>query len=221
MGINATNAPGGAPRTPALEAGTYPARLIQVIDLGLQPQRAWEGKDKPPAQMILTTYEFVDEFLRDEDGNDMLDKPRWLSERFVLYNLESERAKSTIRYNAFDPKHEHEGDWSKLLDNAVSVTIVKNPGKGRNVGRELNYIAGVAPMRAKDEKTCPALINTPVCFDLDAPDLAVYMSLVKWVKDLITSNLEFGGSRLEKMLKDAKESEPEKKDSSLDDEIPF
>ncbi|MCI0528939.1 MAG: hypothetical protein L0Y56_15995, partial [Nitrospira sp.] len=66
MGINAANAKGGAPRTPPLENGLYPSRLVQVIDLGLQP-RSYKGEDKEPQGMIMLTYELVDAFLLDED----------------------------------------------------------------------------------------------------------------------------------------------------------
>ena len=54
-----------------IEPGTYPGRLVQLIDFGLQPQRPYMGKDKPPAQEIGLTYELVDEFMKDDDGNDI------------------------------------------------------------------------------------------------------------------------------------------------------
>lgn len=79
MGLNAKKAAGGSDRVAqeVLEPGVYPARLVQLIDLGVQPQRPFQGKDKPPAQEIMITYEFTDEFLKDEDGNEIEDKPRW------------------------------------------------------------------------------------------------------------------------------------------------
>ena len=104
MALNAkTASSGGGMNIEPLEPGTYPARLVQVVDLGVQAQRPYQGKEKDPVQEILLTYEFVDEFLKDEDGNEETDKPRWLSESMPLFNLSSERAKSTLRYNALDP----------------------------------------------------------------------------------------------------------------------
>jgi len=86
----------------AIEAGTYPARVVQVIDLGLQAQKPYQGKEKPPAHKLMVTYELVDEFCKDEGGNEQKDKPRWLSEEFNLFSLSQENAKSSIRYVAID-----------------------------------------------------------------------------------------------------------------------
>ena len=97
-GLNAKRAGGGSNKDfveqELLEPGTYPVRVVQIIDLGVQPQRPFKGEQKPPVHQIQLTYEFVDEFLKDEDGNELEDKPRWLSESFPLYNLSSDRAKS-------------------------------------------------------------------------------------------------------------------------------
>src|SRR5574341_1285327 len=82
-------------KTPPLDPGVYPTRLVQLIDLGLQPQRPYQGKEKPPAHEIMMTYEFVDEFLKDENDEDIEDKPRWYSETLPLYSLEADKAKST------------------------------------------------------------------------------------------------------------------------------
>ena len=109
---------------PALEAGGYPARLVQIVDLGIQAQRPYQGEAKPDAQELLVTYELSDEFLLDEDGNADTSKPRWLTETFPLFSLRAERAKSTQRMLALDPKGEAEGDWSELLGKPCTVTIL-------------------------------------------------------------------------------------------------
>ena len=105
MALNATTAPVGAGKQfPNMEAGTYPTRIVIVADLGLQAQRPFSGSDqKEPRREVLLTYEFTDEFQKDDDGEDIADKPRWLTETFPLYNLGADRAKSTKRYNALDP----------------------------------------------------------------------------------------------------------------------
>ena len=52
LNIKKTGNKGSADRIPQanIEPGVYPARLVQLFDLGLQPQRPFQGKDKPPAQ---------------------------------------------------------------------------------------------------------------------------------------------------------------------------
>jgi hypothetical protein len=203
MGINASKVPyTGGNTTPVepMEAGNYPTRLVQVIDLGLQPQQPYKGEEKPPAYMIMTTYEFTDEFMKDEDGNDIEDRPRWLSEEFPLYSLESERARSTKRYNVLDPEHVHEGDWGQLLSYICTTTVVQSEGKGKNAGKMYNNIAATSPMRAKDAEKVPLLINPPKIFNLDEPDLDTFNSLPNWLQDKIKGNLEFKGSKLDVLL---------------------
>ena len=192
-----------------LEAGAYKARLVQVIDLGLQPQRPFDGQEKEPAYKISLTYELLDEFMVDENGNEQEDKPRWISEQINLFSLEADRAKSTQRYKALDPGVEYDGDFGMLLGSPCLVTIVNNPGKGKNAGKVYANVAGISPMRAKDAKTAPDLVNDPVCFDLSEPDLDVFNSLPDWIKDVITSNLEFSGSALAKLLGESAEDQGE------------
>jgi len=185
-----------------LEAGVYPGRLVQVIDLGMQEQRDWQGEAKGPKYELMATYEFSDEFMKDEDGEDILDKPRWLSETFPFFNLGAEKAKSTLRYNALDPNGDKKGDWSKLLSTPVNITVIVNAGKGKNTGKFYENIAGISPMRAKDVDKCPPLVNPTKVFDLGNPDLDVFKALPEWIRDKIMNNLEFNGSSLATLLVD-------------------
>lgn len=201
MALNAKTAPrstgGGTPQEP-IEPGTYPARLVRVIDLGLQPQRPYMGKDKPPIATMMVTYEFLDEFCLDEDGKELLDKPRWLSEDFPLHNIEADLAKSTKRYLALDPEFKFDGDWAKMLDVACMVTVTNKVGTGKNVGKVFTNVSNVSAMRAKQEATAPALVNPPSVLLLDEPDLEVFGNLPGWIQEKITKhNLEYAGSPLQ------------------------
>lgn len=184
---------------PEMEAGVYPARLVQIIDMGLQTQRPYQGKEKPPTYEISMTYELVDSFMVDEDGNELEDKPRWVSETFPIYSLEADMAKSTKRYLALDPNRVHDGDFAALVGTACNVTIVIN----KKEGKTYTNIANVGAMRPKDVEKCPELVNAPRVFDLDSPDLEVYRAFPKWIQEKIASNLEFKGSKLEELLEGA------------------
>lgn len=229
MGINANKVPkagGNFKPADAMEAGNYPCRIVQVIDLGLQPQRAWQGEEKPPAHSLMVTYEFTDEFMRDEDGNDMLDKPRWLSEEFPLRSLDSELAKSTKRMKALDPKGDLEGDWAKLVGVPCMVTVTQSEGKGKNEGRTFNNIGGVSAMRSRDAERCEPLVNDPKILDLDEPDLTIFQSLPEWLQEKIKNNLEYKGSALERLLtgapiQDKPVDEPKPDTGSDDTEVPW
>jgi len=201
MALNAKNKEyvGGGNRVEqeALEPGSYPARVVQVIDLGVQEQQPYKGEPKPPAQELMVTYELTDEFIKDEDGNDIEDKPRWLSENFVLHNLESDLAKSTKRYYAIDPECNEDGDWTKLVGMPVMVTLVRNPGKGKNAGRTFNNIASTSVMRKKEADKLPELVNDAKVFDQDDLSTAdIMLTFSDYVQKLIKAGLEWEGSAM-------------------------
>lgn len=224
MALNAKNAPGGgSPMNYEPMLGTYPARLVGVIDLGLQAQRPYLGQEKKPAREMMLTYEFVDEFMTDEDGQELPDKPRWLSERFPLYNLSADKARSTLRYLSIDPKEEADGDWTQLLGTPVLVTVVQNPGKGKNTGKVFENIENVAAMREKDVDKTPELINDPVVFDLDKPDMDMWKLIPEWTQKIIRENLEYAGSNLAALLHDDAAPPPAKEEEVADteDEMPY
>lgn len=209
----ALKAPKGAPQKDFvpqanIEPGTYPARLVQIIDFGLQPQRAYKGAEKPPAQEIGLTYELVDEFMKDENGEDILDKPRWISETLPFYGLYADKAKSTQRYLVFDPKVDWDGDFSKAIGEAVNVTVINNVS-GDKV---YDNIATISAMRPRDAANCPGLKNPAKTFDLDAPDITIFNSFPKWIQDKIKSNLNYNGSPLHKILELGVKAVPKKEE---------
>lgn len=194
-----------------MDVGSYPVRVVQVIDLGLQPQRPFQGQEKPPKHEIMMTYEFLDEFCVDDEGNEMEDKPRWLSEEFPFNSLQVDLAKSTKRYKALDPDNKFDGDFTQLIGATGIATVVNNEGRGKNAGRVFNNIGSVASMRAKDAAKAPDLVNPGKVFVLDEPDLEVFRSLPEFLQDKIKGNLEFNGSALQAAL-EGKEPEPEASD---------
>lgn len=217
MSLNAKTVPkgGGGNKQPLLDIGTYPARVVRIIDLGLQPQRPFKGKDKPPAHEVQMTYELLDAFMVDEDGKEQEDKPRWVHETFPLHNLSADLAKSTKRYMALDPDMDFDGDFTKLIGIPCNVTIVHGQGKGANAGKTYENIGSVTAMREKDAKRAPELVNEGQVFTLDDPDMEVFGGLPDWLQDKIKGNLEFGGSLLDARLQGA---DPKKAAKAVEDE---
>ena len=199
-------------RTPQenLEPGTYPARIVRVLDLGLHPQQQFPGdpKQKPPAYMINVTYELVDVFMQDEDGEDIEDKPRWISEEFPLHSLSSDLARSTKRYKAIDPDGKYEGDWAQLLGSPCMVTTAQSVSKKN--GQTYDNVSNVTQARARDAAKMPELKNPALFLDLGNPDLEIFGKLPKWQQDKIKSNLEFAGSPLERLLAGETKAPPKK-----------
>lgn len=216
MALNARKIPSSGGRkmqAPVLEPGAYPARLVQIISLGLQKQEPWKGEEKAPRHEIYTTYELLDEFMLDEEGKILEDKPRWISETIPLHSLDADLAKSTKRYMAIDPDLKYDGDWSMLASSPCTVVLAKKVSKAK--GHEYNAITGVNTMRAKEAAKAPDLVNPPKVFDVDEPDMEIFWSLPEWLQDKIKSNLEYGGSVLEKLV----EAGPAK-DGGEDEEKP-
>ena len=224
MGLNAKKLPkgNGGPRVeqPILEPGPYPARVVQVIDLGLQPQRPYQGAEKPPTYMIQLTYELLDEFMIDEEGNVQEDKPRWVSEEFPFKSLELDQAKSTKRYYALDPECALDGDFTQLVGIPCVVTLVHGENK-KDPDRPYMNVGNVSPMRPKDVAKAPELVNDPRVFTLDDPNMDVFLSFPQWLQDKIKANLEYKGSLLEKRLtgdSSASEVDPEDVEPEESDE---
>ncbi len=184
----------------ALEPGAYPARIVRVIDLGLQPTTDFETKQPgKPVHKINVTYELVDTFMRDEEGNEMEDKPRWIAEDFPLRALTSDLATSTKRMKAIDPKGELNGDWAASLGRPCSVVTVNYETK-KNPGVLRDKVANVTAVRPRDAQNMPELQNDAKFFDLSDPDIEFFNSLPQWMQDVIKGNLEYGGSKLEALL---------------------
>lgn len=221
MALNANDIPINSTPREILEAGTYPARIVQIVDLGVQPQRAYEGKEKPDCRELLVTYEFLDEFMKDEDGEEIKDKPRWLSETMRLYNLSQDKATSTKRYLALDPNMECKGNWADLIGLPVDLTIVHNPNKKTGVVYE--NVGHVSAMRAKAAQKASETVNPTVVFDYDAPDMEAYANLHDWIKKRMSTAVDFGSTLMagENIPSAKKEDPKESPEEDLDDETPY
>lgn len=199
-----------------LEPANYPARLVQVVDLGLQPQN-FQGEQKKPLREIYLTYELSDEFMKDEDGQPIKEKPRWLSESFPLYNIKSEKAKSTNRYKSLDPSGAADGEFTKLLGNPLMITVVNNTNSVTK--RTYDNVAATQPMRSKDVEKLAPLVNVPMLFLLDEPSLEMFNRLPPFVQNRIKSNLEYAGSKMEELLKDVEGHSPPRNNVATGGEV--
>ncbi len=220
MALVATNE--NKPSTPRtmLEPNNYMGRIVQVVDMGVQPQRAWKGEAKPPVHKIMVTYELGTEFLKDKEGNDDLEKPRWVSESFPLYGLGSELAKSTKRYLALDPSKQHGGDWAKLVGTPCLVQVTKytkgDGGEANGVGSISQPINGIP---------VPELVNAGKFFDMDEPDMEMFEKMPDWLKGALTTEcLSFDGSGLQRALTGgtapAPAPEPAAEEAPWDEDMP-
>lgn len=188
MGLNASKIKGpksSGPKGEVLAAGMYPARIAQLVDLGVQERKAWKGTKKAPCDQLWVTYELGTEFLPDEDGNPDLKKPRWVSEKLNMFPFDQDMALSTKRMVAIDPAGALGGDWARALNLPVLVQVVNRESKGKIY----NNIGGVTPPMAGLDVA--PLVNPPVSFDFDNPDKEVYDDLPNFLQEMIQGAFNF------------------------------
>ncbi|QHJ79830.1 MAG: hypothetical protein [Caudoviricetes sp.] len=149
------------------------------------------------------------------------DKPRWFDFDFS-YNADGfmgDNAHITKFMKAIDALEVKpnptavppiEGHPAKPLNTILGeplyvgiVTYTKTGGK--NAGTVANKITTFSPMKSKEKREAKPLVNPTLFFNLGAPDVEVFNKLPGGdspyaVKNIITSNLEFNGSLLQKAL---------------------
>lgn len=158
---------------PLLEAGGYPARLLQIVDLGMQPG----SNIYPEPQLKLEfRFELLDEFMLDEDGKELSEEPRLFSYE-VSYNADGYMGDRSNIYKLMDAFEDgFNKDLPDLLGEAVNVTIVKYI-KNNKEKDEANKITSVTPMREKDKVKAGPLLGKTLYFDLEEPDLETFNRL--------------------------------------------
>ncbi|MBI0275431.1 hypothetical protein I6H07_06225 [Hafnia alvei] len=213
-----------------LDAGGYAARIVQIIDLGLQPG---SQQYPEPVYKLLVKFELLDEFMHEvnEDGSvkvteedsEMVpviiaDKPRWFDFEFT-YNEDGYMGDRSHIYklmqavDAFEvvanPDSGVTGHPAKelkeLLGEPLMLNLIQTIAKGgKNAGKTVNKISSFAAMKGKDKKTAPALVNPTTFFDMAEPDIEVFSKLPSGnqycPQERIKSGPAFGQSKLAAML---------------------
>jgi len=186
---------------PALD-GNHAARIVQVIFLGVQEQRAFQGTPKPPIDQIRVTYELSHEFMLDEDGNAQADKPLWQSETLAFHNSSVDLATSTKRFKAYRPDVSNPADFvwdDSLLGLPVQVVLKsREVTKGKHAGKTFTDVKGVSSKVQLPGYEQPELVNPAVFFDPadDDVDVEVFNALPDWLQDQIKGGLDYATSPL-------------------------
>lgn len=188
-----------------IEDGQQVARIVQVIDLGLQNQRPFQGQEKPPAYELYITLEFPDQRI-EIDGES---KPMWKSTRFKLSS--DDRSTCYKWYTRLDPKNNFKGEWTDLINTPCLAFITHQQGKGKNSDRVFDNISDINGI-VKGMTVAP-LENDPVVFDLMSPNMEVFESLPDFLQGIIKENLEYDGSKLQRKV----EGEPARVTASVGD----
>lgn len=198
-----------------LPVGNYMCRIAQVLDLGVRPREKWDtgsnsyvvDTEKAPCQVMMVTYEFTTEFVKDAEGVEDETKPRWLSETLNLFSLDVDLATSTKRYKAIDPTLSQDGDWTKLVGAPCMVTIVHKKNGKSKIGSVAPSIKGIP---------FPEMKNDPKVFLIDEPDMEIFGSLPDWIQEKVKEAINFKGSALDVALNGGTPVKQEDKDAVTD-----
>jgi len=160
---------GSGKKFPAISPGTYPARIAQIIDLGVQ-EDTYEGETKENPKLWVT-FELPTETIN-IDGED---KPRWISREFTKST--SERALLTKLIMVVNEDAESLDD---LLGKALFLET------GLTSGGNAKCTGYAKPMKGF---TVPELSKEAELFDLDNPNQAVYDKLPDFLKEKIDNRI--------------------------------
>lgn len=162
--------------------GTHLARLVGITDLGLQEGFNYQGTDIPDSYKLELTYELVD-LLMEDTG-----KPFWISEE--VKNSDNEKSTLSARSIVFGSL----SDLPTWLTKPCMVTV-KHSDKGWAKVAGQSGVSGVPSSIPVTE-----LVNDPILFDLDNPDLELFNKFPEFKQNKIKDNLEFNGSKLQQLL---------------------
>ncbi len=173
-----------------MPVGAHLARLVQVVDKGVQVREAYQGVPKDPIQMLVLTYEMPFERML-VDG---VDKPRWFSH--TVNASTHQKATLTKVLGVLDPNRQAESVGS-LINTPCMVNVVNKTDAQGNILDGVK-IGSISAVPAGFE--VPPLANAPRLFDFTAPDPEAYKQLPQWLCDDICKAQNFPGSPVEAMV---------------------
>ena len=165
----------GGSRVAPMEAGTYPARCVGVIDLGVQYNEKWDKRQ----EKLRLIFEFPTERVEMDGG----DKPRWLSKKYTAsLNEKAELYRDLCAWRGvpFTPEELNGFDMRKLLGAPCMVCVVNHERNGNT------YTDITAISRAMKGMEVPPLENEALLFDMDGDveeAKAVFEKLPQWMRD--------------------------------------
>ena len=197
---------------PRVEDGTYPARVVQLINLGRQVKTDWKTGEvetyddgNPIVQpKVWVTFELPTETI-DYGGEE---SPRWYSKEYTISAHEKAALPVLLAACGVDS-----GDITDLLDKPLLVTIGSTVSGKAKITQTSKLMKGMeVPDIFKKEKM--------VVFDPYQPDMDVWETLPRFLREKIESAVDYDKMRFP--ASDKKETADKKEEPDYeDDTIPF
>lgn len=186
-----------------IEDGVYPARLVQLIDIGEQPQEDLKtGEVKGFARELWMTFEFPTERI-EVDGED---RPRWQSRQVKLsFN---KRSNLTKYLKALDPKGK-----SKTIEELLGATCQVEIGSTSTGKAKIVNVSSLMKGMQVGE-----LENPTKSFDMDNPDMEVFEGLPDFLKEKMQNARNYPNSKLAEIQDNGDSND---KEEDFDDDLPF
>lgn len=184
--MNLNTAKQQAKAGPIPEAGMQLGIITQIVGLGMQPQRPFQGQEKPPAKMLRITYELPNS--THEFGGEL--KPLVISEEMPFSG--NEKSRLYKRVTGIDTGlGQSRGDLTWFVGKPVMINIVHRAGVGTNAGRVFANIQAVTPVM-KGLPVPAAPYNPAFIYDPYNHDESVFQQLPDFLKTTILSRLDGG-----------------------------
>lgn len=164
-----------------LEDGNHLARIVSVIDFGLQPQTDWQTKEPvDPKKVVAITYETPTETItvEDKEGN-KTEKPRWISKEYTLSFHEMAALRKLV--DALKPDIE---SLDELLNMPCMITVASTATGNAKVS------AVSKPMKGMD---VPELFGDAFHFDFSHPNMELFNGLYEWQQNKLKEALDYNG----------------------------
>jgi len=161
--------------------GTYPARIAQVVDFGIQPQTDYQtGAPTESKPRLMITFEVPSERIKfeDKEGNEV-DRPRWIGKEYTISTFEKSNLMKLVQTLKPDA-----ASFDQLLDLPCLLSVGSTKTGNAKVTNVMQVMAGVE---------VPELENPATYFDFDVPDQELYMSLPRWQREKIKEAENYSG----------------------------
>jgi hypothetical protein len=194
---------GGKKKQP-FEEGVYVARIVQLVDLGIQ-HTEYEGQEKDVHQVYIT-YEFPTE--RIEVNNES--RPRWISKQYTVSMHEMSALYKVVKAADPEDKFTNKGRNVKgLIGLPVQIEVGTTASGNAKVSSVSRVMKGIQ---------VGELENKPIYFDFDDFDAEQFIKFPDFLQDLIKSAQDFNPDWLKGV---AKKQEKRPVDMSDLEETPF
>jgi hypothetical protein len=193
------------------EDGTYPSRVVQVIDFGIQKQTDWKtGEETDPKPRLMVTFETPNEVIEIEDAEgNVREMPRWIGREYTISTFEQAGLMKLIA--ALKPDAE---SFDEILNLPCMIQVGTTSGGKAKVTQVMAMPKGVP---------VGELANEPTFFDFDNPNQELFESLPTWQRKKIKEALNYNGfaDMWSEERKDADKSDNAASDDDFDDDVPF